>query len=87
MVAYRDPYDLHNNAREDDFNPYSSQQPHETYEQGGIGPTYNYGNRYTDEPHVSPPRRGASQRSAGGKEGIVSPDGFTPMGGERCVHT
>lgn len=86
MVAYRDPYDLQNNVHEHNFNPYSSQQPYQTYEQGEIDPTYdNYGSRYTDEPRAPSPQRGPSQRSPGGKEGIVSPDGFTPAGGERCV--
>lgn len=86
MVAYRDPYDLQNNVHEHNFNPYSSQQPYQTYEQGEIDPTYdNYGSRYTDEPRAPSPQRGPSQRSPGGKEGIVSPDGFTPAGGERTA--
>jgi hypothetical protein len=86
MVTYRDPYGLQNNTHEHDFNPYSSQQPHDTYEQGGIGPTYDsYENRYTDEAQAFPPQRSPSQRSPGGKEGAVSPDGYTPTGGEKCV--
>lgn len=69
-MAYRDPYaeqpgrlqtPLHRSDSTPEFNPYSTSQPHQTYDQGGIGPSYdNYGSGYRDEPQYdgqyAPPR-------------------------------
>lgn len=81
MAAYRDPY-VQNDTQErrsQEYNPYPSEQPHRTYEQGGIGPLYeNYGNRYAD---VYPFQHGISQQTPVDKETEVSPGGLTPAPG------
>jgi len=60
-MAYRDPYTeqpghLQNEPRYNEsnpeYNPYSTSALHQTYDQGGIGPSYDaYGTGYRDEPH------------------------------------
>lgn len=81
IMSYRDPYSeqpgrfqSHNHYNEamPDYNPYSTTQPpHQTYDHGEIGPSYDgYGNAYRDEPQYNqeyPPRRGPSQRTFAGR--------------------
>jgi len=76
-MAYRDPYterpvrfQTQPHYESADYNPYSTTQPHQAYNEGNISPSYdNYGDRYRDEPHMTqeyPPRRGPSQRTVAG---------------------
>ncbi|RDB21499.1 hypothetical protein Hypma_011707 [Hypsizygus marmoreus] len=75
-MAYRDPYAeqpgrLQSQPRYSEstpeYDPYSTLQPHQTYDQGGIGPSYDtYGNGYRDEPQYYPPQREQSHRTTRG---------------------
>lgn len=57
-MAYRDPYTepgrLENQRQYDDpqdFNSYPTSQPHQTYDHGELGPSYdNFGPEYRDDP-------------------------------------
>ncbi|KAG6832325.1 hypothetical protein H0H87_001966 [Tephrocybe sp. NHM501043] len=73
-MAYRDPYEQQPGRSQHqtryseptpDFDPYTSSPPHQTYDQGGIGASYDsYGAGYSDEPHHNvqyPPNRSNSQ--------------------------
>ncbi|GLB34851.1 hypothetical protein LshimejAT787_0204160 [Lyophyllum shimeji] len=70
-MSYRDPYSerpgrLHDQPRytepSADYNPYSTSPPRQTYDQGGIGPSYDpYDDAYRDEPPYD--RQYAPERS------------------------
>ncbi|KAF8077847.1 hypothetical protein FPV67DRAFT_1463211 [Lyophyllum atratum] len=75
-MAYRDPYAEQPGRLQDqprysesspDYNPYSTSPPHQTYEQGGVGPSYDaYGSAYRDEPQYDrqyPPERSQTMRT------------------------
>ncbi|KAG6874241.1 hypothetical protein C0995_003787 [Termitomyces sp. Mi166 len=90
-MAFRDLYDQparlqhqpHYGEPTSDFNPYA---PHQTYDQGGVGPSYDaYATGYSDESQYAnyyPPNRSQSQRVAneafgqGFKENTLETGGF-----------
>ncbi|KAF5380861.1 hypothetical protein D9615_004047 [Tricholomella constricta] len=95
-MAYRDPYaeqpgrlqhqPIYNESTPD-YNPYSTSVPHQTYDQGGIGPSYDtYGTGYRDEPQYDreyPPERSQSQRTyARATNGGLEPSGSKEINSE-----
>ncbi|KAG5647259.1 hypothetical protein DXG03_000794 [Asterophora parasitica] len=73
-MSYRDPYaeppgrlqQQQPRYSEAEYNPYSTSAPHQSYDQGGIAPSYdNYGAGYRDDDYEQrlPPQRAQSQRT------------------------